>query len=666
MVQEATVGICAASGARGGRLWGSGLLVAPGWVLTCAHVLITADGRRRGVGKVGSHGESGAGDDVGIAINGKVVRGCLAYCLPAPWEVGSARRGAGADPEAYTRTALMIRPDLALIALLDDVPGQTCGWLSDRSDGPLGDALIIGRQDAPAGGAMECWDSYCHFAGQELGQLLLRSEARIRPGISGGPLVDVEKGEVVGIVKARDPDGTGGLAVPVAALRELSERHHVGAAPSLGRQPYQELLRRHDRWHANRQEPGNGSGSTWTDIQKQLPANDRDWSVLHRLTALELLAGLPAPPDPAVVARVVTRALRKQPRDWPVPPHAWRDGHGLLYEIDHRLEPRNFLRYLLLVAREAELRAGREANPGAARQARGLWGWAWKQARGLDARDREDLARIEPLPPIVLVEFEPLLGYDQEPPKFSWKIRFGYGKGEWRPAVATDASPGLTFDEAKFQVKVCLEQVLAQVDGDDAPARLEVALPDDKFATPVHHWRPLIAGTRPSVGVERAVVLRDVGRRGEPDARWSERWRRLAAAKRLYPLHLAPAGVAVSYGELTAGCDGAVPVLCRAVSNGTGQAVTRMVLESGYPVAIWRTDGHPEDGCERGCADFVAGIQDLLAAPGDSAPPGRVHDLPWQVWGLRQAAKDNGTAAPEWGEQIVLLYDDPDNPLPQA
>lgn len=168
-----------------GTLWGSGFFVAPGWLLTCAHVLPLGRGP----------------EDVGPLR----VRG---YQLDASARLGYWL-GGGADPE----------DDLALVRLLEDVH-HACVRLTDRCDRPLGVAAHGWR--SPRDGEPQRWhgESVCNGRLGAYG-LTLAPQTEIPSGASGGPLLDREHGTVVGIVKARRAGRDGGLAVSTAALRRF-------------------------------------------------------------------------------------------------------------------------------------------------------------------------------------------------------------------------------------------------------------------------------------------------------------------------------------------------------------------------------------------------------------------------------------------------------------
>ncbi|USA01330.1 serine protease [Streptomyces lydicamycinicus] len=119
-----TVALRAAPGGAAARPWGSGVLIAPGWVLTCAHVLAASDGRRR---------ETGPDGVFGVTFDGRVVPARLAYDLSRP------------DPAAGPAA---VRADLALVQLLDPATEHPCAWLSDQPATLLEDAYIFRGHDA--------------------------------------------------------------------------------------------------------------------------------------------------------------------------------------------------------------------------------------------------------------------------------------------------------------------------------------------------------------------------------------------------------------------------------------------------------------------------------------------------------------------------------------
>ncbi|MFI6641307.1 trypsin-like peptidase domain-containing protein [Streptomyces sp. NPDC050504] len=730
LAKDATVGIRPAPApdpapgraAAPAPLWGSGFLVTPGWVLTCAHVLVSPDGRPR-TAPDARPGEP----DVGVVVDGTVLPGRFAYCMPRR---GLALPGTGGEPggpEPFADAVEGITPDLALIALLAPVPRPSCVWLTDRPPGEFSDdggGGIIGRRydstrpDAP----FVAEQIKCDYGGQVGSRISLRLSADMRHGVSGGPLVDLEHGEVVGVVKGRHRNGRTGVAVAVSELRHLTSAAHLPGAPSLGDEPYHELTRLHDVWHEQRQQPELGDGEpTWIDGQRELPGRKSGWTEIDRLIALEKLGRLPPPRSADVVRRAVSQAVRRtRERELPVPIRTWRDGHGELRGFGSPGDLAVHLRYLSLVAQEVHGSAGGSTGggPDAVAAAQDLHDWAMSRGHGLDPAERPQLGEIRlAATHSVLLQFD-LADPDPYPeatdpystgyadpygpygrgttdpyadpyggaygdrygapvpvqPLFTWSVLTGDGTGNWELAV--QAAEGLPFEQARNRALHRLGDILFGADygrAADDPVRLEVALPGDWFGSDLDCWEvaelpgPGRRRTEP-LGNARPVVLRSVERRIPLHTRdaerrrreeWLGRWRRLLAAPRPEPLRLAVPRAPARPDELRAASGGAVPVLCREVADGAGYEAAQSAVGVGYPVALWRSDGHQGAGeCPPDCADFHDRVARLLAAETT------VRTLPGTLWRLRMAAGRAGDPAAQWVRGVVLFYDDPGNPLP--
>jgi len=167
-----------------GQEFGSGVWVAPGLVLTCAHVA--------------HHGP------VALTYGGRGLRGHVLDAAP------------GYHPRDGS---LWPAPDLALVAV-DDPPGDhPCAWLGDHQVNTSSQLFVCGnskvwgpvpsvhaangKYGGPVGGG---W----RFLGDE-----------ITRGMSGAPVLDVQQAAVVGLAKASRMENTalGGLIMPLAALR---------------------------------------------------------------------------------------------------------------------------------------------------------------------------------------------------------------------------------------------------------------------------------------------------------------------------------------------------------------------------------------------------------------------------------------------------------------
>lgn len=274
------------------------------------------------------------------------------------------------------------------------------------------------------------------FGARDARGLQFGSDVRVMPGASGGPLIDCDRGEVVGIVKGRHQQDHVGLAVPVTALRGLGPEHLVPGAEGLGPDPYHALMSLHDRWHWAGQDLGRAVGPTWFDAQHAIMAGrGRLWGVQERLQALDLLAHLPAPRDPLVVEAAVGEVLDRgdRPGAWSL--RTWRDGHGALYQgSDPYTELRAFVHYLRIVA---QLTAD-EVRDVPGEQAAAVRGQATRLAEFVQAKavvllpqDRRRIGPVRRRPRSVLVEFEPLFYGEGGQELFNWSVSEGYGQGQW-------------------------------------------------------------------------------------------------------------------------------------------------------------------------------------------------------------------------------------------
>ncbi|MFH8571547.1 trypsin-like peptidase domain-containing protein [Streptomyces sp. NPDC017993] len=682
-----TVGLRAAPGAADTRLWGSGVLIAPGWVLTCAHVLAASDGRRRDLGPDGV---------LGVVIDGRVAAARPAYDLSRP------------DPAAGSGAA---RVDLALCRLLDPETPHHCAWLSDQPATLLEDAYIFRGHDRPAApaervvrdigepGAVRAArapsgsdgrpeadgaraaraaavDPFIavRFGARDARGLQFGSDVRVTPGASGGPLLDCDRGEVVGIVKGRHQQDHVGLAVPVTALRGLGPEHLVAGAQGLGPDPYHALMSLHDRWHWSGQDLGRTGGPTWFDAQHAIMAGrGRLWGVQERLQALDLLARLPAPRDPLVVEAAVGEVLDRgdRPAVWSL--RTWRDGHGALYQgSDPYTELCAFVHYLRIVAQvtadEARDAPGEDAAQVREEIAR-LAEFVQAKAVVLQPQDRRRIGPVRRRPRSVLVEFEPLFYDEGGHELFNWSVSEGYGQGRWLRVDVQESDGGVPFAQARAQVLRRLGARLLRADSNAGPGarvRLEVAVPEGHWHTPADRWEVAASTRRTSrtrpVGPGRPVILRDQGRREEIDPAWLRRWHALTAAPELHALRVAPhghqdSGAADAVWRLLESADaGALPALCHSVADGSGRDAVGAALDVGFPAGLWPAGGHGERSCDAECEEFHRGVRELLRGSGGPAR------LPELVREVRAKAAEEGT---HWARDLVLLYDDPEDPIPR-
>ncbi|MFE0251833.1 trypsin-like peptidase domain-containing protein [Streptomyces sp. NPDC059010] len=629
LVRAATVHLLPADG-KDSPLWGSGFFVAPGWVLTAAHVL----------------------------------RPHLAADRTTVFRV----RGEGIDAEARLAEWLITDPrspkvplaeDLALVRLTGEHLHE-CVWLTDRAARHTGALKACGYYPGPPEAHFRIVDAWINGHEDTYG-LIIKSDIDIPSGMSGGPLLDPETGAVVGLIKSRRKDKDGGKAVAVAALRRFGET-------------YRTVMADHDRWHG--EEPMSQSGDNWVELQHG-PADGQGavWTPRDRREALALLAALPPPPDEPTV-KVIAKMARSG-NQWPgATPElrTWRDGHGLLYEGTAPLDPLTFLRYLRLV--EAHACARDAGSPLLAR-------WIERRLRRDTRRYMHAYARDVSLPgelrpppeadgpervvisypgpgegPVVALLLDPVIG--AQPVRFFWQI--WYDDGDGLPEVhETDASVrGYRPDELVQALRVPLGGLLESKDREGHPVPLEVALPAEYFDTAVHRWRfaDIAALNDPGhLGARRRLVLRALERRGEPDNLWIDRWRSMTAGRRFQGWRIPPPGVVDATGYRTAELD-RIPVMCRPAGQGTGRVAMKHALSGGHSVALWHIGPHPERGaCLPECDTLHARVEKFLETLGSLA------ELPDR---LRHVRQDISEQRPDstWAEPLALLYDDPRRPLP--
>jgi hypothetical protein len=291
---------------RGGGFWGSGFFIAPGWVLTSAHVV----GKGRGAVWRGER-------VIGITTyDGEQFTGELACGLPLPDDPERPRSPWG-------------DPDLALVRVLETPrnPHPNGLWLSDRSALTPAGVTVYGY--APFTGFAGVI-TYIHGAGEATGGTggpMTVQSPHVVVGCSGGPIVDDERGAVIGVYKGRPKDGSPfAQATPITDMRAF---HDAGPQAA---QAWQEALRAHERHHRERYLSLEWS---WPREQLSLERGNAGFTALDRVELYAHFAELPPPVSAGQVLELVKEArravLRESRRIDVHRPRTWREGAGLLY-----------------------------------------------------------------------------------------------------------------------------------------------------------------------------------------------------------------------------------------------------------------------------------------------------------------------------------------------
>lgn len=174
---------------------GSGFFVAPGLVLTCAHVL-------------GKPDRVTIGDRVTVHWQKRNYPATVDDVQPA---------GQGAED-------LWAAPDLALVRLDDPPAGHPCAWLDDTPVEQEARLYAAGFQaiytEQPRiGHALTTYTGPLSLDDHH--EVMRMKGDELSEGMSGGPVLDIERGTVCGVVKTqrREDAPQGGLAIPVAEIR---------------------------------------------------------------------------------------------------------------------------------------------------------------------------------------------------------------------------------------------------------------------------------------------------------------------------------------------------------------------------------------------------------------------------------------------------------------
>lgn len=693
LVDEATVRI---HGAGPGRpLYGSGFFVAPGWVLTCAHVACRTpwgEGARPAGGEAAESGaESGA-----EAAAESVEEAAAVATRPGARRARRVVVGWGdrmllgvvewAQPDEDDGRGSWAAPDLALVRLLDAVD-HPCVWLTERTPKAYSTSRVAffgytepypepypepctppGAGEEAGGEAPAAYESYsgmCTISGQLGGGVLkLGNEDEMPYGVSGGPVVDLARGEVVGLVKARRKGRDGGLAVGLQQLRRIPG----GAKPA--DDLYQRVMAAHDLYHADQHGFVRGQAGTWTDAHHDIGAcGGRALTAGQRTQLLGLLAQLPPPADAHGLMEIVTAVRGGPARGLPVAPRAWRDGLGLLYDLRRgNAELEAVLRYAVLAA------TADRAGPTDEAAERAVWLWAQDTAASVDGLNRlfrstlvderrarlqlraspgVDLTPSQWRGPEALLE---IIHRGWEPGRYDWRVSVLPPGGDVE--CVEEEYEGTELAALPDRLREPLREVFRRCDAPGRLATLQLAVPGALVGFAAETW-PLGPGGG-TLSADRPVVIRrtdapeeDRQAAGERAARWRTLHQQQPHPELLDCDEGAP-GELPDDASLRDRPRDTLPVLCRSAS--TAHEALHRLYRNGYSVALWRRE---PVGQETVCTDFHRGVQRTVRA---ARTAGR---LPGLLAELRAAVGDR---VPEsyWSAGLSMLYDDPTRPLPGA
>ncbi|MFJ3777674.1 trypsin-like peptidase domain-containing protein [Streptomyces sp. NPDC090075] len=608
---------------------GTGFFVAPGFVVSCAHVAGFEAGLPTRVRWNGQDYEA-----VVVAASADTPdRGSLLYTFP----------------------------DLAIVELLDPPDGHPCVWL-DMSRPPQGGELTaVGFTDtlqacaaAPrrvrltAGGGTD-------ETGGELVELV---EGEINPGLSGGPVLDHTSAGVCAVVKATRLEDTtmGGFGVPVDALRLLD--------PAV----YRTVIGKHDRFHQTDRRWGSLS-----DRMEQIPAGEVSESAFdrhllgllsalpgahdadrsHRARFLNVAAhGTPLPDRPLLTHRDVYTELTPL-----MPPPEGELPHELAFCADLTRElakPPAGASDAVTELRDQVLIAAGRLGLGDAVRAR-------LAGDGMPARRPSVIGRV----------------------RHSLRDHDLYHVMVWRFRSPHDIVPGASESSALplREALALLSDLLAQqieVMGDTPQRRglVELILPcevlDEDFAA----WRLWPEVGYWSLGRKYDLVVRPLERHEAPrlHAAWEERWHHLEGKRVGEALVCVCGRDRQRQAALDALFNNDPALAALALAGSPRQAPVadayRVALTSGVPMMLWRRDsvpGPPVCGSPCGipgrdaCPDagFLTRAREFLSdTPRDEVPD--------RICVLRNDAEIEAQDEGHIGEHVVLLWDDPSRRIPRT
>jgi hypothetical protein len=576
---------------------GSGVWIAPGTVLTCAHVV-----------------PGGLDSRVQVGWREHVLSGTVTDHVPDTL-------GGGLWPY----------PDLAVITV-EYAPQHPCAWLTEAA--PMRELVAFGHSAALGEGLQEAevegWWGGRHRFGE--GRFWQFKGNELVPGMSGGPVLDLSSGAVCGILSATIGEGAdrGCYIVPIEGLR------HLG----VGRR--QDLLIAHDRFH--------GRDGLWAALRTELPAPPYfprcPLTPSEEVELLDSLAQFPAADPDELLTLVARNSIDGR---MPPPPTALRD---VAYALLDSGGPDSEL--VMSVLQMTHQLVG--ASPKPAHQALYDWATALAARYQLYAKLRSlrrALLMEDAQGGVISVEVVP--GTAQVD-RFRLTVSVQQQRGRW--PIYQDQDPAHTLEQVK---QVACDQLRVALNLVAGNARVEFVVPIELFDEPFDEFvptRPYTNLGRKYCVVLRdydrqfdPLTQHDWRRRWQQIADPSRGIRWITCAEDLTPDEFS--------AELEQHPDTAVVALTRRPSSCDQVSdMLRVALDSGMPVAVWRRGTCPEH--DDSTVDTTCSGQRFQTAfnPFLSAPV--ISDLPETIRQLRNKAAVKSPAPADLDcRGIVLLWDDP-------
>jgi hypothetical protein len=577
---------------------GSGVWIAPGTVLTCAHVV-----------------PAGPNSKVQVGWREQIHTGTVSDQIP--------------DTPA---DGLWPYPDLAVI-VVENAPQHPCAWLSEAA--PVRDLIAFGHSAALGEGLQPAevvgWRGGSHVYGEGLFWQFKGNE--LVSGMSGGPVLDLASSAVCGIVSVSLGEGAdrGGYVVPIEGLR------------CLGVQRRRDLLIAHDRFH--------GRDRVWAALRAELPPSPGSprypVTPSEEVQLLGLLAQFPAA-DPGELLTLLAR--NSVDGRMPAPPAALRD---VAYALLDSGGPDQAL--LMSVLRMTNDLVGDFSKP----DHLDLYNWATALAARHELLTELSTLRQTPALDdtrggVISVEIVPGTARVD---RFRLTVSVQEHQRGRRP-IYQDQDPVHTLDQVMQKACDQLRIALPWLAGN---AQVEFVVPIELFDEPFDELAPTKPYTNLGRKYRVVLRDYDRQFDALTQHDWRKRWQHIQNPSGGIRWITCNEDLTLDEfsAELEQHPEVAVVALTRSPSS-SGQVsdMLRVALDSGMPVAVWRRDTCPEHdhnviGPACSGQRFREAFNPLLAVPA-------ISDLPESVRQLRNKAAGKSPApADREGQGTVLLWDDP-------
>ncbi|MFJ4203511.1 trypsin-like peptidase domain-containing protein [Streptomyces sviceus] len=604
---------------------GSGFFVAPGFVVSCAHV-------------------AGATPQESVVVRWRDSEYEAVVCAAAPPDAGD--------------WSLWPFPDLAVLEITNPPDGHPCVWL-DTSLPDVGTQLTaVGFSDILEGTTTSAQRTPLTSGGRcslQQQPMLQMVQGEVNLGLSGGPVLSHATGGVCAIVKAtrQEDSAMGGYGTPVTALRLLDP------------EVYGRVIQAHDRFHQADDRWRRLSDLVETECSEPLPnwpsrAADRE--------ILDLLAQLGRQGSEAHAAAFRAAApLGTPPPQRPLLTH--RDVYAELASLvpPQDGEPPYQLAYCAGLARDT---AHAEAAP-VRQELRDLMLFVSGQL-GLDrsALDRRVNDPAAGTTPSVIVRVRHAL-----------RDRSLYHVMVWRYlsprdiVPAASESPALPLRDGLEHVRRLLAEQIDVLGGMSRQGLVELIVPGELLDEDFADWALWPASPYSTLGRKQQVVVRPLERHQAADAHhaWELRWQQLQGKPVSETLVCVCGRGRQQQARLDAAFNNdptlAALALAGSPRSGTVAKAYEVAVASGVPVMVWLRGADPsplsgdhvcgipgQDACpNRG---FLADARQTLAGTERDA-------LPQRICALRNAALTDD-CDDHIGERVVILWDDPGRRVPRT